>query len=106
FEGALHGGHDYAAQSTSPSRSSLETVPDSDGIPAGAAQTVRIAAFNDLDSVRAVIARDGDDLAAIIVEPMQRALVPEPGFLAGLKELAHGCGALLIFDEIVTGFRL
>ena len=42
----------------------------------------------------------------LLVEPMQRALVPEPGFLAGLKELAHGCGALLIFDEIVTGFRL
>jgi glutamate-1-semialdehyde 2,1-aminomutase len=108
FEGALHGGHDYAAQSTSPSRSGPlpNPVPDSDGIPAGAAETVRIAAFNDLDSVRAVIEQDGDDLAAIIVEPMQRALTPEPDFLAGLKELARGCGALLIFDEIVTGFRL
>jgi glutamate-1-semialdehyde 2,1-aminomutase len=69
-------------------------------------ETVRIATFNDLESVRAVVEQDGDDLAAIIVEPMQRALTPEPGFLAGVKELAHRCGALLIFDEIVTGFRL
>jgi glutamate-1-semialdehyde 2,1-aminomutase len=108
FEGALHGGHDYAAQSTSPSRPSPlpAGIPDSEGIPAGATETVRVATFNDLDSVRAVIQRDGSDLAAIIVEPMQRSLLPEPGFLAGLKELAHGCGALLIFDEIVTGFRL
>jgi glutamate-1-semialdehyde 2,1-aminomutase len=108
FEGALHGGHDYAAQSTSPSRPGPlpAPIPDSDGIPAGARDSVAMAAFNDLDSVRAVIERYGDDLAAIIVEPMQRSLVPEPGFLAGLKTLAQGCGALLIFDEIVTGFRL
>lgn len=108
FEGALHGGQDYAAQSTSPHHPGpLPTpVPDSDGIPAGATQSVVIAAFNDLDSVRSVIERYGDDLAAIVVEPMQRALVPEPGFLAGVRDLAHGCGALLIFDEIVTGFRL
>ena len=50
--------------------------------------------------------RYGADLAAIIVEPLQRALRPEPGFLAGLRALAESCGALLIFDEIVTGFRL
>ena len=108
FEGALHGGHDYAAQSTSPHDPSPlpRGIPDSDGIPAATSETVRIATFNDLDSVRAIIERDGDDLAAIIAEPMQRALTPEPGFLAGLKELAHDCGALLIFDEIVTGFRL
>jgi glutamate-1-semialdehyde 2,1-aminomutase len=108
FEGALHGGQDYAAQSTSPgSPAPLPTpVPDSDGIPTGATESVVIAAFNDLDSVRRVIAHHGDDLAAVIVEPMQRALVPEPGFLAGVRDLAHAAGALLIFDEIVTGFRL
>ena len=108
FEGALHGGHDYAAQSTSPARPSPlpRGIPDSDGIPTAASESVRVATFNDLDSVRAVIAQEGSDLAAIIVEPMQRALVPEPGFLAGLKDLAQQCGAILIFDEIVTGFRL
>jgi glutamate-1-semialdehyde 2,1-aminomutase len=108
FEGALHGGHDYAAQSTAPAKPGpLPTpVPDSDGIPAGVQETVVIAAFNDLPSVKAAIAAHGDDLAAIIVEPMQRAIVPEPGFLDGLRALADSSGALLIFDEIVTGFRL
>lgn len=108
FEGALHGGQDYAAQSTSPGHPGpLPTpAPDSDGIPAGATESVVIAQFNDLDSVRSAIERYGGDLAGIIVEPMQRALLPEPGFLQGVRDLAQGCGALLIFDEIVTGFRL
>ena len=108
LEGALHGGQDYAAQSTAPHHPPPfpTPVPDSDGIPAGATASVAIAAFNDLDSVRAAVEGCGDDLAAVIVEPMQRALVPEPGFLAGVRDLAHRQGALLIFDEIVTGFRL
>lgn len=108
FEGGLHGGHDYAAQSTAPAQLSPypQSVPDSDGIPPETTAAVLVAEFNDLDSVRSVVDRYGHDLAAIIVEPMQRALVPEPGFLAGVKALAARCGALLIFDEIVTGFRL
>jgi glutamate-1-semialdehyde 2,1-aminomutase len=108
LEGALHGGQDYAAQSTAPHHPPPfpTPVPDSDGIPAGATASVAIAAFNDLESVRAAVEGCGDDLAAVIVEPMQRALVPEPGFLAGVRDLAHRQGALLIFDEIVTGFRL
>src|SRR5439155_12592016 len=53
-----------------------------------------------------IVAARGRDLAAIVVEPMQRAYVPAPGFLEGLRALADGCGALLVFDEIVTGFRL
>src|SRR5687768_2636079 len=108
FEGALHGGQDYAAQSTHPHHPAPfpTPVPDSDGIPPGVMESVRIAQFNDLDSVRSVIEQHGDDLAAIIVEPMQRALLPEEGFLAGVRDLARRCGALLIFDEIVTGFRL
>ncbi len=81
-------------------------VPDSDGISAGVTESVLIAQFNDVESVRRVVEQYGDDLAAIILEPMQRALLPEPGFLAAVRDLAHGCGALLIFDEIVTGFRL
>ncbi len=108
FEGGLHGGHDYAAQSTMPATLSPypRGVPDSAGIPAGATESVLIAEFNDLAGVRDLVGRYGDDLAAIIVEPMQRALVPQPGFLDGLAEIARDCGALLIFDEIVTGFRL
>ena len=108
FEGALHGGQDYAAQSTHPHHPAPfpTPVPDSDGIPPGVMESVLIAQFNDLETVKSAITQCGDDLAAIIVEPMQRALLPEPGFLQGVKELAHQHGALLIFDEIVTGFRL
>ena len=108
FEGALHGGHDYAVQSTAPRALSPypRGVPDSDGIPAGASESVLIGEFNDLAGAQRLVARYGADLAAIIVEPLQRALRPEPGFLAGLRALAESCGALLIFDEIVTGFRL
>ena len=108
FEGALHGGHDYAVQSTAPRALSPypRGVPDSDGIPAGASESVLIGEFNDLGGAQRLVERYGAHLAAIIVEPLQRALRPEPGFLAGLRALAESCGALLIFDEIVTGFRL
>jgi glutamate-1-semialdehyde 2,1-aminomutase len=108
FEGALHGGHDYAAQSTAPPRLSPypHPIPDSAGIPEQAAQDVLISEFNDLERTTAIVDEHVEQLAAIIVEPLQRALVPEPGFLEGLRALCDRCGALLIFDEIVTGFRL
>ena len=87
FEGALHGSHDYAVQSTAPRALSPypRGVPDSDGIPAGASESVLIGEFNDLAGAQRLVARYGADLAAIIVEPLQRALRPEPGFLAGLR---------------------
>jgi glutamate-1-semialdehyde 2,1-aminomutase len=108
FEGGLHGGNDYATQSTTPPRRSPypRPIPDTDGIPAGTSEAVLVAEYNDLDAAAAVVDRFGSDLAAIVVEPMQRAFVPAPGFLVGLRALADRCGALLVFDEIVTGFRL
>jgi glutamate-1-semialdehyde 2,1-aminomutase len=65
-----------------------------------------VAPFNDLDATARIATERGSDLAAIIVEPLQRSIRPRPGFLAGLGELARRLGALLIFDEVVTGFRL
>ncbi len=108
FEGGLHGGNDYAAQSTAPARLSPypHSIPDTDGIPPDLTEDVLVSEFNNLERTAQIIADYGDDLAAIIVEPMQRALRPEPGFLAGLKELASRAGIVLIFDEVVTGFRL
>ncbi|HEV8634377.1 MAG TPA: aspartate aminotransferase family protein [Chloroflexota bacterium] len=108
FEGALHGGNDYATQSTVPPRRSPypRSIPDSDGIPAATSAEVLIGEFNDLPGAERIVAGHGAELAAIIVEPMQRALAPAPGFLAGLRALAARSGALLVFDEIVTGFRL
>ncbi len=108
FEGALHGGNDYATLSTAPPRTSdyPHGIPDSSGIPAQVQEQVLISEFNNLDLTRELVHQHGDDLAAIIMEPLQRALNPEPGFLAAVRDLAHEVGALLIFDEIVTGFRL
>jgi len=108
FEGALHGGNDYATLSTVPPRTSdyPHGIPDSSGIPAQVQEQVLISEFNNLDLTRDLVHQHADDLAAIIMEPLQRALNPEPDFLAAVRDLAHEVGALLIFDEIVTCFRL
>ncbi|MGE3231866.1 MAG: aspartate aminotransferase family protein [Hyphomicrobium sp.] len=108
FEGAYHGHHDYAQVSTAPKRESNfpEGVPDTAGIPKGARDTLLIARYNDLDCARQIAEANRDDLAAIIVEPIQRIISPQPGFLAGLRKIADDVGCLLIFDEVVTGWRL
>ena len=65
-----------------------------------------VSQFNDLDTTAAIISAHRDEIAAVIVEPLQRTLAPNPGFLEGLRKLTSDAGILLIFDEIVTGFRL
>jgi glutamate-1-semialdehyde 2,1-aminomutase len=107
FEGGFHGWHD-AAQHSIALRPGTRPVamPESAGIVPAVADSVYVARFNDLLSVRNLIEDHPNQLAAIIVEPMQRALVPKPGFLSGLRELASQYGIVLIFDEVVTGFRL
>jgi glutamate-1-semialdehyde 2,1-aminomutase len=65
-----------------------------------------VAPFNDLDATRSVISAHATELAAVIVEPLHRCLTPHPEFLPGLRELTHRYGVPLIFDEVVTGFRL
>ena len=108
FEGGYHGYHDYGLQASSqpfPVRYP-EPRPDSAGIPAGATSTVLVAPFNDISTTRSIVEAHAGELAAIIVEPVQRALPPKPGFLAGLRQLCDETGALLVFDEVVTGFRL
>lgn len=109
FEGGWHGLHDYAMVGNwrIPSEQPYPTpLPDVGGIPRGAVESVLVAPFNDLETTARIAADHARDLAAIIVEPLQRALRPRPGFLAGLRELARCHGAVLIFDEVVTGFRL
>ena len=68
--------------------------------------TMLVAPYNDLQSVEAIVSEHKDDLAAIIVEPVQRIIFPKPGFLEGLRQICDRHGVLLIFDEVVTGFRL
>jgi glutamate-1-semialdehyde 2,1-aminomutase len=109
FEGGWHGLHDYAMVGNwrVPSEAPYPYPgPDIGGVPRGALESVLVAPFNDLATTERVATAEGADLAAIIVEPLQRSIRPLPGFLAGLRELTHRLGALLIFDEVVTGFRL
>src|SRR5262249_57075765 len=83
-----------------------QSIPDCDGIPHGVQQAVLTAPFNDLATTVALIEQHHRDLAAIIIEPLQRALKPEPGFLEGLRAVTQRYGIVLVFDEVVTGFRL
>jgi glutamate-1-semialdehyde 2,1-aminomutase len=93
FEGGYHGHHDYASTQSA-------------GIPSATVATVHTATFNDLNTVREQFAAHPGKIAAVIVEPLHRVIAPAPGFLAALAELTRAEGALLIFDEVVTGFRL
>ena len=81
-------------------------APDSSGIPGGASRTVLVSPFNDPGAAERIVEDNADELAAVIVEPLQRAIRPEPGFLGRLREVTRDRGVLLVFDEIVTGFRL
>ena len=81
-------------------------MPVSAGIPRAVVEQVYVAPFNDLAAAVAAIERHSDELAAVIVEPLERTFVPVPGFFAGLREATRRHGILLIFDEVVTSFRL
>ena len=108
FEGGYHGMNDYALQSMAPKQLANfpQAVPDSAGIPSKVADEMLIAPFNDTDAAVAMIREHADDLAAVIVEPFQRIIPPLPGFLEALREVTEELGIILIFDEVVTGFRL
>ena len=108
FEGAYHGHHDYAALSTYPRRAVNypAALPDSAGIPAVVEELTLIAPYNDLEATRSIVDDHPDEIAAIIVEPVQRIIAPDEGFLEGLRSLCAERGILLIFDEVVTCFRL
>ncbi len=107
FEGGYHGSHDYALMSSSPRspKAFPAAMPDSAGIPHVIDAEVLIAPYNDLATVEALLAVHADSLAAVIVEPFQRLLAPQPGFLLGLRALTTRYRIPLIFDEVVTGFR-
>lgn len=107
FEGGYHGMSAEAQMSLAPSKLTNfpQAVPDSAGIPQSVADQMLIAPFNDLEAVAALMSEHAD-IAAIIVEPLQRIIPAMPGFLQGLRDLCDKHSVLLIFDEIVTGFRL
>jgi hypothetical protein len=108
FEGGYHGAHDYSMMSSTPRspKAFPAPVPDSSGIPHAIEADVLIAPYNDLATVEGIVDTHADELAAVIIEPFQRLIPPQPGFLEGLREITRRHGILLIFDEVVTGFRL
>jgi len=108
FEGGYIGAHDYALMSTTPkkNRPFPTAEPDSAGIPPVLEDQVLIAPFNNTTTTTELIRTYKDELAAVIVEADHRNISPKPGFLQGLRQLTKELGILLIFDEVVTGFRL
>ncbi|MGH7049748.1 MAG: aspartate aminotransferase family protein [Acetobacteraceae bacterium] len=108
FEGGYHGMSDYSLMSLAPKRPGNfpRPVPDSAGIPASVSEEVLIAPFNDAELAASLIHEHRQELGGVIVEPMQRLLPPKPGFLEALRKATAEHGIPLIFDEVVTGFRL
>lgn len=108
FEGGYHGMSAEAQMSLAPvARANFPRAqPDSAGIPRSVADEMLIAPFNDLDFLASLLDEHGSEVAAVIMEPLQRIVAPEPGFLEGVRALCDRHGILLIFDEIVTGFRV
>ncbi|MDX1513087.1 MAG: aminotransferase class III-fold pyridoxal phosphate-dependent enzyme [Gammaproteobacteria bacterium] len=108
FEGAYHGNHDYASFSQFPSAPANYPMasPDSGGVPGPLKDTMLVAPYNDLAVVEEIVHGYRKELAAIIVEPVQRVIFPDHEFLPGLRRIADENEVLLIFDEVVTGFRL
>lgn len=108
FEGGYHGMSAEGLMSTSPSRlrDFPAAVPDSAGILPSVEKQMLIAPFNDLEVATQIIEEYADQIAAIIVEPVQRLIPPVAGFLEGLRQLATRHAIVLIFDEIVTGYRI
>lgn len=108
FEGGYHGMSAESLMSLAPSRSQNFplAIPDSAGIPDSVRDDMLIAPFNDIDFFKSLIDEHSEDVAAVILEPLQRLIPPAAGFLEALRSETENRGILLIFDEVVTGFRL
>lgn len=108
FEGCYHGHADSFLVAAGSGALTLGT-PDSPGVPPGTAANSLVAVYNDLDSVKEVFDQHGDEIAGVFVEPVagnMGTIPPDPGFLEGLRAHCDVSGALLVFDEVMTGFRV
>jgi len=115
FEGHYHGwydafllnAHGHPPEQLGPVENPTR-IPDSEGIPLSIFDDVVLAPWNDVAALEAVLSRHGHELAAVITEPIMAnmgCILPRDGYLERLRELTRDCGALLILDEVVTGFR-
>lgn len=108
FEGCYHGHSDSLLVKTGSGVATL-CIPDSLGIPIDIAKNTITLPYNDLESVKEVVKREGEQIACLIVEPIAAnmgLILPKEGFLQGLRKLTQQYGILLIFDEVITGFRV
>jgi glutamate-1-semialdehyde 2,1-aminomutase len=108
FAGCYHGHADALLASAGSGLATLG-IPASPGVPSGAAGDTIVCAYNDVEAAGAAVARWGEGLACVIVEPVagnMGVVPPEPGFLETLRALCDASGALLVFDEVITGFRV
>lgn len=108
FEGNYHG-HSDALLVKAGSGVMTAGIPDSSGVPANCVKDTLTAVYNDLDSVKKLFDENKDEIACVIVEPVSAnmgVVLPKDGFLKGLRKLCDDNNALLIFDEVITGFRL
>ena len=108
FAGCYHGHADALLASAGSGVATLG-IPGSPGVPTGAAGDTIVCPYNDVDAVAAAAARWGEGLACIVVEPVagnMGVVPPAPGFLEALRQLCDASGALLVFDEVITGFRV
>jgi glutamate-1-semialdehyde 2,1-aminomutase len=109
FDGCYHGHSDSLLAKGAGSGVATLGIPGSPGVPEAAARDTLVAPFNDLDAVRTAFDDAGDTIALVMVEPVPAnmgVVPPEPGFLEGLREMCDENGALLLFDEVITGFRI
>ncbi|MGD9869197.1 MAG: aspartate aminotransferase family protein, partial [Hyphomicrobiales bacterium] len=107
FEGAYHGANIEGVTSLFPQR--MQNFPQPEETSAGTpsvADDLLVAPFNDIEATRGILKEHAQEIAGVIVEPLQRCTPPLPGFLQGLREACDTHGIILIFDEVVTGFRL
>mgnify|MGYP003886916081 CR=1 FL=1 len=108
MDGCYHGAHDSVLVGAGSGVATF-AIPGSPGVPQAVAANTLVIPFNDLDAARKVFAEHGDAIAAVILEPIagnMGCIPPLPGYLQGLRDLTAKAGSVLIFDEVMTGFRL
>jgi glutamate-1-semialdehyde 2,1-aminomutase len=108
FEGCYHGHSDFFLVKAG-SGGLTFNIPSSPGVPEGVTSYTLLAPYNDIEAVREIFRERGEEIAAVILEPIagnMGVVLPKEGFLEGLRELTESYGALLIFDEVITGFRV